>query len=304
MLAAGACLLFWHWMWRKVDVSELSGDTWYMRQFAYTDDPVSAPYCWRPLVPMLARVLGFVPLSYAANMATCAVIYFFVGGGWVGFACVLMFLGNRNMFPFNIKNPEYSESVGQLLFISSLWAMSTGSPLIWPLLLLAALCRETIAAALGLIALFVNPLFIFPLALGAAVSYLSRKENKQNRHPLVEETVYGTVKRWAKIKSWRSLHWAHIIQPLRGFAFAVPFVWNGVGDFTRLALVGFIPIWLLALPASGQSRIIGYGFGLLIPFIAVLPVEWVWFFVLISWFWPFEFSMYNESGGQTFGFAR
>jgi len=275
-----------------------------MRRMAYTNDSISPPYCWRPLLPMLARRLGFKPVSYTATIATTLVIYGFVGGGWVGFACALIFIGNRNIFAFNVKNPEYAEGLGQLLFISSLWAMSTNNLMAWPLLLLAALCRETLAAALALIALFWNPLLLVPLTAGAAASYLGRRENKENRHPLVEGTAYATVVRWARTKGWNCIHYAHTIQPIRGIAFAVPFVWGAVGDFTRLSLIAVIPIWLLALPASGQSRIVCYSIGIFLPFAAALPSPWLWVCVLLSWFWVFDFNTYDERGGKTFGFAK
>jgi hypothetical protein len=301
-----AMLVFWVWLYRCVAPREMSGDRWYMRLYAYTNDPVSPPYCWRPLLPYMARVAGFAPVSYLAIALTPLVVYGYVGGGWAGFACAMIFVGNRMVFSFNVSNPEYVEGVGQLLFISSLWALSVNSPWAWPLLLLAALCRETITAALGLIVLFWNPILLIPLAVGAGVSYFTRREHTEavGRHPLVETTVYETVKRWVKVKGANCLHWAHTIQPIRGLALAVPFVWGGVGDFTRLSLVGCAAIWLLALPASGQSRIMCYSVGILLPFAAALPVWWLWFFVLIAWFWPFDFSVYDESGGQTFGFAR
>jgi hypothetical protein len=297
---------YYVWLYRCAVPPDISGDKWYMRNLAFTDLATSPPYCWRPLLPTLARIVGFAPVSYLAVAATPIIVYYYVGGDWVGCACAVAFIGNRYIHAFNIKNPEYVEGLGQLLFISSLWAMSIGSPLAWPLFLLAALCRETLTAALGLIALFWNPWLLIPLVVGAGASYLTRREHKDTvgRHPLVEGTVYDTIKRWAGVKHALVFHWAHTVQPLRGLAFAVPFVWWGVGDFARLSLVGCAAIWLLAVPASGQSRIMCYTFGILIPFVAALPIEWVWVFCLLSWFWPFDFSVYDETGGTTFGVAR
>jgi len=288
-----------------VQAPTMSGDKWHMRHFAFTDNPVSAPYCWRPLLPALARHFGFKTVSFTATIATPFLIYWIVGGGWRGFLCSMLFVGNPGILSFQIRNPEYAEGLGQFLFISALWAMSVGSPLAWPLFLLCALCRETISATLGLIALFWNPWLIAPLVAGSAVAWFGRNEDKVNRHPLVEETVIGTVARWIRHKEYGAIHFAHVIQPLRGLAFTVPFMWDAVGPFARLGVVGFISIWLLALPASGQSRIICYWFGLLLPFAAALPIGWLWGFVLATWFWPLDYKVYDEGGGKkSFSFAR
>jgi len=300
-----AWLTYVHWLQHRLDIPPMSGDKWYMRQMAFTDQPVSAPYRWRPLVPWLARWLGFKTLSYTASLATPVLIYYWVGGGWRGFWCAMLFVGNLNIFHFNVRCPEYAESVGQFLMIASLWAVQTGSPLAWPLLLLSALCRETLTGALGAIVLFWNPILLAPLAVGALVSWFARDEEKTNRHPLVEATAVETVRRWAKYKGHGVLSFAHVIQPLRGLAVTVPFMWGYVGDYARLGLVGLIPIWLLAVPASGQSRIICYGFGLLLPFAAALPAEWLWVMAGITWFWPADLRMFDETGGEaTFGFVR
>lgn len=299
-----AVMVFWYWLYHIVIGTQMSGDKWYLSQFAYTGEPVTAPYCWRPLVPILARWFGFRLISYPAVAAIPIVVYFYVGGGWAGVACGLIVIGNPYLFAFNIKNPEYVEGVGQLLFIGSLWAMREEALILFPLLFLAALCRETIAAALGAIALFWCPLGLIPLVLGAVAAYGLRNECKENQHPLVEKTPYGTLVRWVREKGASALSWPHIIQPIRGLAFSVPFVWSGAGDFARLGLIGLVPIWLLALPASGQSRIVCYSIGLFLPFAAGLPAEWLWAFVILSWFWPVDYSAYKESGGLTFGYAR
>jgi hypothetical protein len=247
--------------------------------------------------------LGFVPVSYTATFLTPIVVYFYVGGGWTGTACGLMFVGTNHIFGFDVKNPEYSEGLGQFLLLCSLWALSVGSPLAWPLLLLSALCRETLTAILGVVVLFVNPWLLIPLVIGAAASYLLRNEDKENRHPLVEKTPYETLVRWVKAKGTHVLSYAHTVQALRGLAFTVPFMWGEVGNFARLGLLGFIPIWLLALPASGQSRIICYGFGLLIPFAAALPPGWLWLVVMLQWFWPVDYRLFDEGGNVQFAYV-
>ena len=304
-LTTVSVLAFWHWFFSQQEPG-LSGDTWYMRQFAFTDKPVSPPYCWRPLLPVLARVVGFRAVTYAALLATPFVIYGYAGGGRPGLACALIYLGGSHMFRFNVRCPEYVEGLGQLLMIGALWAMQAQSPLVWPLLVLCALCRETITAALTPLALLTNPAWIVPLAAGSAVAYFGRKEATENIHPLVEPGgVRATVRRWIRSKGEGVASFAHVIQPLRAAPIAVPFVWNEVGDYARLGLLGFIPIWLLAIPASGQSRIMCYGFGLLIPFVAVVPEPWLWLVVGAGWFWPVDVRVFDETGGESkFGFVR
>lgn len=282
----------------------MNGDCWYNRRFAFTVEPISPPYCWRPLLPLLARVFGFGPVSFTASLATPLVIYAYCGGGWTGFAVAMMFVGNKQLFSFNIKNPAYAEGLGHLIFIASLWAMSEHSAAIFPLMALAALCRESVGAALSLVALFVWPVAILPAAIAIGIAYLSRREDATNRHPLVEKTNYQTIVRWVKVKRDNVLHWTTVIQPLRGLAFTVPWMWGDVTSFARVGLVGFVAFWCLSLPASGASRHLAYGFGLLAPFAAALPGPWLWTFVILSWFWPVDFSTYDESGGATFAYAK
>jgi len=294
----------WHVIHHVVQQPTMSGDKWHIRHMAFTGLPVSAPYCWRPLHPFLGRLFGFYGVSYAASLATPILIYYWMGSGWRGFLVALLFLGNSNIFPFHVRNPEYAESVGHLLFISALWAIQVGSPLAYPLVLLCALCRETIAAALLVVAAVWNPWLCIPIVAGSASAYFTRKEDKSNLHPLVESTPYETLKRWLRIKGYAVISYAHVLQPIRGLAITVPLMWGRVGDFARVGTLGLIPIWLLALPASGQSRIICYGFALIAPFAAELPIGWLWGFVFLTWFWPIDIAQYKESGSRDFGFVR
>lgn len=299
-----AMLGYWHWLHHCVNVTPMSGDKWYIRQMAFTDLPITAPYCWRPLVPRLGRYLGFTFLSYTATLATPVVIYFWVGG-WKGFLCAMIFVASHNTVYFSVRNPEYAEGVGQLLMFASVWAIGADSLLAWPLLLLAALCRETLTASLGAIVLFWNPWLLIPLGVGASASWFTRNEDKDNVHPLVEKTTHDTIRRWAKFKGAGAISYAHVFQPFRGLAVAVPFMWDSVGDFSRLGLIGLLPIWLLALPASGQSRIMCYGYALLMPFAAALSIEWLGVLALLAWFWPVDVRAFDETGGQqSFGFVR
>ena len=298
-----ALLVLWHMIYHVVREPVMSGDKWYIRHMAFTKLPASAPYCWRPLHPFLGRMFGFFTVSYLASVATPLIIYYWMGGGLRGFLVALLFLGNTQLFAFHIKNPEYTEALGHLLFICALWAMQVDSIVAYPLLLLCALCRETIAAALLVIAVVWNPLMCIPILIGSAVAYFTRKEDKENRHPLVEATPYETLKRWLRTKQEAVVNYAHIIQPLRGLAITVPFMWERVGDFARVGTLGLLPIWLLALPASGQSRIVCYGFAIIAPFAAELPIGWLWGFVFLAWFWPIDIAQYKETGERTFGFV-
>lgn len=300
-----AMFAYAYWVYRVLPVKhQMSGDQWYITQFAYTDEPISAPYCWRPLVPMLARRLGFKLVTYTATIAIPFVIYYYMGGGWTGFFCAMLFVGNHHAYSFMAKNPEYADGVGQLLLISTVWAITVGSPLAWPLLLLCALCRETISAALGVFVLFFNPWLLAPLIVGSAAAYFGRNEDKDNTHPLVESNPYETLKRWGRFKQLKALHYAHTIQPLRAVAFTVPFVWGSVGDLARYGLFSLIPIWLLAVPASGQTRIMCYGFVFFLPFFAALSVEWQAAVVMLTWFWPIDLRAFEEGGDVKFSYTR
>lgn len=296
--------VYWHWIAHVLKSPSMSGDKWYLRRMAFTDDPISPPYCWRPLVPWIARWTGFKPLSYTANFASVLVLYAYVGGGWPGCAVALFYMGNIHTFRFHIKNPEYVDAVGQLLMFLGLWALREQSPWIFLIGILVGLARETPAMTLAVIAAFWYPPAIAPIAVGLLWARFARQEAKDNRHPLVEDTAWSTVCRWAKVKSAGALHWGHTVAPLRGSPYAMPFMWHAVGDFARLGAIGFVPIWLLALPASGQSRIMCYGIGLVAPFIAAANPEWQWIFAGIAWFWPVDITTYDETGDKTFGYAR
>jgi hypothetical protein len=293
-----------YYMHHVLDRWQISGDSFFIRRMAYTNLPVSPPYCWRPLVPALARMFGFSLVSYTSAFATVLAIYLYAGATWAGVACGLMFVGNNHMFSFTFKNPDYGDGVGQLLMVLSLWAMASHHPAVWLLLLLCGFCRETISVSLATVALFWHPVYVVPLALSTFVAYFTRLEDKENRHPLIEPTVRGTIDRWIKHKGVGASHYAHVLQPLRGAAIAVPFVWDQVGDFARLGLLGCIPVWLLSLPASGQSRIMCYAWFFFIPFLVELPAEWLWFFTIVAWFWPVDIRAFDEAGDVKFGYAR
>jgi len=284
------------WLYHKASPPVMSGDMWYMRQFAYTNNPVSAPYRWRPLLPWLARLFGFLPVSFLANALTPFVIFYYAGAGWAGFCCAAIFIANPYIFQFNVKAPEYAEGLGHFLFCSALFAMSLGHWSAFPLALLCAMTRETLTAALGLICLFTNPWLLVPLSVGSVIAWYARAEDKDNKHPLVEATYGGTVARWAKEKGWKILHFTHTLLPLRATPIAVPFMWHGVSDFARLGILGFIPIWLLAIPASGQSRIMCYGYILVVPFLAAIPFPWLAAFTILWCFWPVDWKVFDESG--------
>lgn len=299
VIVASLTAYLW-WLYHILQTPEMSGDKWYMRKFALTDQPVTAPYRWRPLLPWLAGWLGFKPVTFAANAVTPMVIYYYAGGGWEGFCCAVIFLAIPHLFQFNIMCPEYAEGLGHCLFASTVLAMSVGHWSAFPLALLCAMTRETLTAAIGAIALFVNPWLLVPLAVGSAIAWFAREEDKDNQHPSIEGSYVATVGRWAKHKGWKALHFAHTILPLRGAPFAVPFVWGDVGAFARVCLVGCAAIWVLALPASGQSRIVCYAYILFVPFIAAIPWPWLAAYTILACFWPYDWHVFTETGGGKF----
>lgn len=302
-LVLGVGSYMW-WVHHVLNEIQVSGDAWYMRQFAFTNLPITAPYRWRPLLPWLAGLFGFRTVTFLACAVTPFIIYYYVGGGWAGFCVASMFVMNGHIFQFNIKNPEYCDGLGHALFAGAIASMAFGSWIAFPLFFLCALTRETLTAALGLIAVFVEPLLLIPLACGAGVALVARKECKDNQHPLIEDTYYGTVARWARNKGWKAFQFPHTILPLRGVVYAVPFMWFGVDSTARLFLLGLLPVWLLAVPASGQSRIMCYGFVLFAPFVAAIPQPWLFFFALFVAFWPIDWSIYDECGDSKFGYVH
>jgi len=302
---SAAATAYWIWAYWVIQPRPFA-DGWFIYRFAYTNNPTSPPYCWRPLVPMLLRYLG--PwVSHAASFATPLVIYGYLGGGWSAAALAVAFVGNKHIFQYDIKHPEMSESVGHLLLVASLWSLSLGSP--WSILLLglAMLCREALGAMLIAVAVLVGawPAVVAALLAGA-VAYFGRAEDRANRHPLVEATNYETAARWTKVKGQNAFDWPQFIGSVRGAPFFVPFAWGSVGSFEHLALAAYAPLWLLSIPASGVSRHLAYAFILFAPFVVACGETWSWFYCVASWFWPHDFSNYAETsdGKRLFLHAR
>jgi hypothetical protein len=243
-------------------------------------------------------------LALICTLATPVVIYLWLGPGPSAFFCAVIFAGNPHLASFNIKNAEYTESVGQLLMISSLWALDERSLVAVPLLLLAGLCRETLVAALAVVALLWWPIVApLPVATGL-LAYFTRKQDRENTHPLVEDTIYGTIRKWLRDKAAGSIRYAGVFQPFRGALFAVPFMWAAVSPFARISLVALPVAWLFSLPASGQTRIVLYGIGPVLAFVAACPPEWAAVLAMLSWWWPVELYHHDERGTKSFQFAR
>ena len=298
VLAAGSATVvgFWTWVWGWGTRRKVIGDAWHIRKQAYTGKPTSAPYCWRPLTPFLGRWLGFRFVSGLACWATPLVLYVYLGGGWAAVFVGLAFLGNRHIGIWALRNAENAEALGHLLLASTLLAISTSHWAAYPLAFLAVMCRETLGAALGVIALVVNPFLLLPLAGGGALAWLTRREDKEHRHPLVKETPQATLKYWLEVKRADALGWPNVVAPVRGAIFAVPAMWGAVPDFARYALIAVPVVWAFSLPASGAQRLNAYTFALFAPFVYALGVEWAAIYALASWFWPYDFSRYDESG--------
>lgn len=291
---------FWHWDEVYADPKlTVSGDGYYIRRMAFANKPVSKPYCWRPLYPFLARYFGFRPVSYVCMAGAVFMVYLLAGKGWAGAALAIGFFGNICIGRFAFRCPDYCDSLGQFLFLASLYAMLQGSLWIIPLAALCALTRENLGATVGLLSLYFQPWAFVAALLAGLLAYHLRREDYENVHPLVEKTSYETLVRWIKAKKEGVLHWAHTIQPLRGLPLLIPFGWSGATLDARFLLIGFVPIFFFALPASGQSRMLAYGFGLCVPFAAACGIECIWVAALLQWFWPFDLQAFDEGGGFT-----
>lgn len=295
-----AALFYWHWAVAYVhDVPSVSGDSYYIRRFAFTGNPVSKPYCWRPLFPVLARVAGFRPLAYVSLAVATYAIFRLCGGGWGGAALAIGFVGNPHLVRFHITSPDYCDSLGQALFLTTLLALSTGSLAAIPLAFLCALTRENLGVTVGLLAIPFVPLAGLAALVALVLAYTTRREDHENVHPLVEKTAYETLCRWVRAKKEGATHFAHVVQPVRLLPFFVPFGWYGVNGFSHVALAGLLPLFFFALPASGQSRQLSYAYGLLAPFAAACPLPWAWVAGLLQWFWPADLGVFDEGGGIT-----
>lgn len=292
---------FWHWDEVYADPKDtVSGDGYYIRRMAFArGKPVSKPYCWRPLYPFLARYFGFRPVSYVCITAATVMVYLLVGGGWIGTALAVGFFGNISIGRFAFRCPDYADSLGHFLFLASIYAMLHHSLWLIPLAALCALTRENLGATVGLLSLAFNP-FGFVAALAAGLlAYHLRREDHTNVHPLVKATAYDTFAFWAKAKKDGVLHWAHTIQPLRALPLWLPFGWAHVSGDARTLVAGVAPIFFFAVPASGQSRLLCYAYGLFAPIVAACGVEWCWFACILQWFWPIDLASFDEGGGIT-----
>ncbi len=300
-VAAAIVVQAWWWFVYHVAIERgQSGDQICM-DYWMEREPVPPPYSWRVLLPLLSRPLkSWFPVSYTAVFATSLLVYGYLGGGWLGFAGVLGLLGCHSITMFNCKWPEYVDGLGQCMFIGAIWAMSTGHWSAFILCAAAVATREALGAALGLVALFVNPWLLLPIGLAGGLAYWQRPESDTWRHPLTMDSKWDTVRTWIdkKCRGTAAYHFTTCIQPLRLWPLAIPFTWELVGGFAHVALLAYIPIWLFSLPASGVSRHMSYGFVLVAPFVVVLPQTWLILALALMWFWPKELVVFDESGGR------
>lgn len=311
LLAGVASVAYWHFAFHVVRDRVSCGDTNCIRQWVYTKGPVSPPYCWRVLVPRLARLvyplcggkdpvmLAFQVVSYPVIAATPLIVWGYVGADWAGFAVALCLLGNIHITPYNVQRPEMSEAMGQAVFFGALWALSVQHPAAWVLVPLCILTRENIGAAASLIAI----VWYWPYTLAVALGYgalwlLKRPHEGAEKHPLVSESPWQTLLDWWSVKGYFVIHWTNIAQPLRGMVFALPFGWYAVSEFAQIALVGAAPIIACSVPASGSNRLNTYLLALCAPFAAVCPMPWPWVFALLAYLWPFDWTMWDERGGN------
>jgi hypothetical protein len=233
-------------------------------------------------------------------LATPVLVYWYIGGGVRGFAIALAYMGCTAIYMFNVKWPEYTDGAGHFFFVASLLAMSQNH---WSALILVACAvatREALGAALGIVAVASGQWWLLlPIGVAGAAAWLFRPEDPDLRHPLTADNYRDTIRWWIykKCKGVAVYHWATCVQPLRGWPLVVPFMWYHATPFEQVALLAYLPLWLFSIPASGVSRHMAYGFILVAPFVAELPIAWLWVAVLLMWFWPRDVQVYDESGG-------
>lgn len=302
--ATSFLLALWTWVWHYVADPSWSGDQFYIRKGAYTRDPTSAPYCWRILGPMLARVAGFLPVTLLSSLGVAGVLYFYVGGGWGGCALVIAWASNRHLMPFHVREPELAEGLGHLIFVAALFSLHEG---VWwaPVLgMLAAMQRESLGLALLPLYAIFNWVGVVLVLATLGTVYIVAERDTKNYHPLTERSFYATWKRWAKAKGPAIYHYSQQLQPLRWSPLSVPWVWNSVDSYTRLSLTAAATLWFFSIPASGASRAFAYAFFIFAPFVAALGAQWAWTYAIVSALWPIEISTYDETSDGKGGFFK
>lgn len=316
------------------------GDTICIRKWLYDrKGPISPPYNWRSLLPRLAilcepvafwlhpklsalavrlnlrkkptgdpSVLAFALVSLPVILATAPLAVLWLGNTWAALSVAVWFLGNQHIHRYTVQHPDMHDGMAHFLLVCGFWALWAGNaPLAVALLALGWICRENIGAILTTVAVFTAPLWVAGLgaALGLSLlALLKRPADMDARHVLVEQTPLQTMIRWVKVKGYYSMHWTTVVQPLRLTPLAVLFAWPLVPEPWRWALLAFGVVYFFSLPASGHSRLIAYGWPLFAPFVVALPQPWPWVFAFCGAFWPYDFSMFDETGGKFGGFKK
>lgn len=293
-------LAYWYVILHKTVDRGNSGDQICMDRWFVKGEKVPPPYSWRVLLPLLSYPFkDWRPVSYTAVLLTPTLIYFYVGGGMPGFALALAFIGIPAIFMFNVKWPEYVDGLGQFFLVASMLAIAHDHWSAYLLVACAVLTREALGAMLGVVALYANPWLLIPLAVAGGAAWYFKPQDDDIRHPLTADDYLTTIRMWVDKKNHGTnvWHFATCIQPVRLMPFAVPFTWGLASGLHQWSLLALIPLWVFSIPASGVSRHMSYGFILFAPFVAVLPAPWLWTVVLAAWFWPRDFSVYDETGG-------
>lgn len=316
-----------------------SGDTICIRKWLYDRSaPISPPYNWRSLLPRLAMlteplafwlqprlsrlavrlglrrhgtsdpsVLAFALVSMPLILATPPLIVLWLGNTWAALSVAVWFLGNQHIHRYLVQHPDMHDGMAHFLLVCGFWALWAGNP--WVAVIILALgwiCRENIGGVLTVTALFTAPWWVALAGASAGIGLLlalKRPPDHHARHSLVEQTAIQTMIRWVKVKGYYSIHWTTIVQPLRLTPLAVIFAWPLVAEPWRWALLTFAAVLFFSLPASGHSRLIAYGWPLFAPFVVALGGPWPWIFAFFGCFWPYDFAMFDESGGK-FGGAK
>lgn len=291
----------------------LSADGFMIRNMTYTDDAVSAPYCWRPLAPWVGRVIGLKGGSIVGTIAFVYLCVRIVGDPIAAPLVALAIVFSPFYGEFFLWYWDYGDAINCAVTAWCVLATMTGSYWVVVPLVLVGFARESAALA---VAVWV---FAFHAASGAwttglllailpcaalTIAYTTRKEDRDNRHPLVEADRAATFRRWITFKTKSTgghalVTFWHTLRPLRGFVLAVPFVFPYIQPSFRCGLLAFIPLAILAIPASGQSRAWGYGLPFLLPFVGRLAPEYICLLALVHvWYWGTGVAYFDETGGK------
>lgn len=300
----------WSYVFKIVGTVEQSGDAVALRRAAYSENwwqPVTPPYCYRPLVPLMARYFGYRLVTTLGLLVLALGLYALGGRGWTGVAVALAFMLMPAGVAFHATFPEYIDAVGYAVVTWGIVGLWGGHGWAVIPMFLAPMVRETCWMVLVPVAIVSGQWWtLLGWALGwVGWWWLKKPPDWSDKHPLVKGSPRETLDYWLRIKQGGLIHYAHTWQVFRATPFAIPFTWPLASTVERWSLLGLLGAWVSGWPGSGQSRMVAYGFPLLVPYLKHLDPAYLWLIVALALWWPFPtLNVYDESGKRAIEMER